>query len=224
MQSVVQQQQQQQQQTQQSTQPHSLVNVSNIPVQEPYPKPIVAQGHDWTKNLIQLAKTAELKKHALTLQLHTAHILAAHASLDQKNKALQDIKEQKNRIESERKRLLDDLAQINSDRDKIDISESSITKETADLRSKIQSLTDGPYAVAKRDVDVLRQELGQPPLPSLQSTLEERNAANMSNTSGSTSMPETQRNPETGEPPAKRPRGRPKGSKNKPKILPQPTS
>lgn len=123
MQSVVQQQQQQQQQTQQSTQPHSLVNVSNIPVQEPYPKPIVAQGHDWTKNLIQLAKTAELKyvvmpvrpdriislisallsyfarsrKHALTLQLHTAHILAAHASLDQKNKALQDIKEQKNR-------------------------------------------------------------------------------------------------------------------------------
>ena len=108
--------------------------------------PLVAQG-DWTKNLVHLAKTAELKyassllsfhfnpdgifasffafllpavafgfalllvwtayasrsssrrKHALTLQLHTAQILAAHATLETKNKALQDIKEQKNRYE-----------------------------------------------------------------------------------------------------------------------------
>jgi hypothetical protein len=37
------------------------------------------------------------RKHALTLQLHTAHILSAHASLEAKNKALQDIKEQRNR-------------------------------------------------------------------------------------------------------------------------------
>jgi len=80
-------------------------------------KPLVATG-DWTKNLVHLAKTAELKygpntsiepegividlfprrKHALTLQLHTAHILSAHESLEQKNKAIQDLKEQKNKL------------------------------------------------------------------------------------------------------------------------------
>lgn len=37
------------------------------------------------------------RKHALTLQLHTAHILSAHASLDSKSKAIQDVKEQKNK-------------------------------------------------------------------------------------------------------------------------------
>jgi hypothetical protein len=81
----------------------------------PPSKPLVATG-DWTKNLVHLAKTAELKyapntsierektvidlfrKHALTLQLHTAHILSAHESLEQKNKAIQDLKEQKNKL------------------------------------------------------------------------------------------------------------------------------
>ena len=37
------------------------------------------------------------RKHALTLQLHTAHILSAHASLEQKAKAIQDLREQKNK-------------------------------------------------------------------------------------------------------------------------------
>jgi hypothetical protein len=79
-------------------------------------KPLVATG-DWTKNLVHLAKTAELKydrppverdeitigiffrrKHALTLQLHTAHILSAQESLEQKNKTIQDLKEQKNKL------------------------------------------------------------------------------------------------------------------------------
>ena len=45
-----------------------------------------------------------------------------------------------------------------------------------DLQTKIQTITDGEYAVAKQDVDRLRQELGQAPLPSLQSTLEEKSA------------------------------------------------
>ena len=31
----------------------------------------------------------------MTLQLHTAHILSAHAALEQKNKAIQDLKEHK---------------------------------------------------------------------------------------------------------------------------------
>jgi hypothetical protein len=44
----------------------------------------------------------------------------------------------------------------------------------ADLRARIQQITDGEYATAKRDVDSLRAELGQPPLPGLQATLEEK--------------------------------------------------
>lgn len=72
------------------------------------------------------------RKHALTLQVHTAHILSAHASLDEKGKALQDVKEQKNRcvlstkleikinvftpsnsrLESERARLLNCLREV----------------------------------------------------------------------------------------------------------------
>ena len=43
-----------------------------------------------------------------------------------------------------------------------------------DTRAKIAQLTVGDYAIAKADVDRLRQELGQPPLPSLQSTLDEK--------------------------------------------------
>ena len=43
-----------------------------------------------------------------------------------------------------------------------------------DTRAKIAQLTIGDYAIAKADVDRLRQELGQPPLPSLQSTLDEK--------------------------------------------------
>ena len=46
----------------------------------------------------------------------------------------------------------------------------------ADLRQKIQTISDTEYATAKADVDRLRQELGQPPLPSLQQTLEEKSA------------------------------------------------
>jgi hypothetical protein len=44
----------------------------------------------------------------------------------------------------------------------------------SELRARIQQITDGEYASAKRDVDGLRAELGQPPLPSLQATLEEK--------------------------------------------------
>ena len=45
-----------------------------------------------------------------------------------------------------------------------------------DLHQKIKTITDGEYASAKQEFDRLRQELGQPPLPSLQSTLEEKSA------------------------------------------------
>jgi hypothetical protein len=40
------------------------------------------------------------RKHSLTLQLHTANIVAAHNTLEQKDKTIQDIKEQKNRYDS----------------------------------------------------------------------------------------------------------------------------
>jgi len=111
--------------------------------------PLVATG-DWTKDLIHLAKTAELKKHALTLQLHTAHILSAHASLQEKSKAIQDIREQKNKLESERTRLLNSLREVNEDRDKADLMESTIERECHELRSKMNQLSDGEYAIAKK--------------------------------------------------------------------------
>ncbi|KAJ2992869.1 hypothetical protein NUW54_g7833 [Trametes sanguinea] len=106
-----------------------------------------------------------LRKHALTLQLHTAHILSAHAALEQKNKAIQDLKEQKNKLESERQRLLNCLREVNEDRDKADIQEATLNKEVSELQHKIKTISEGDYASAKNDVDRLRQELGQPPLP-----------------------------------------------------------
>ncbi|KAL7283837.1 hypothetical protein ACG7TL_003277 [Trametes sanguinea] len=197
--------------------------------------PLLAQG-DWTKSLIQLAKTAELKKHALTLQLHTAHILSAHAALEQKNKAIQDLKEQKNKLESERQRLLNCLREVNEDRDKADIQEATLNKEVSELQHKIKSISEGDYAAAKNDVDRLRQELGQPPLPSLQTTLEEKSAeylkalrlqAEAANATSGTKRAGDDLGSE-GQP-AKRPRGRPKGSKNsktktKPSSTPVPAT
>ncbi|KAF8496319.1 hypothetical protein JB92DRAFT_2796061, partial [Gautieria morchelliformis] len=200
---------------------------------ETYSNPLVAQGDDWTRSLVQLAKTAELKKHALTLQVHTAHILSAHASLDEKCKALQDVKEQKNRrvfkLESERARLLNCLREVNEDRDKVDMLETTINKECEDLRSKIKGITDGEYMISKCEVDKLRRELGQEPLPSLQNMLDEKSAAylrgrRLNGNSEVTSPITRKRSVPTGKPddsapsteaPSKRTRGRPRGSKNK---------
>ncbi|KAH9928455.1 uncharacterized protein BXZ73DRAFT_48421 [Epithele typhae] len=181
--------------------------------------PILATG-DWTKNLVHLAKTAELKKHALTLQLHTAHILSAHAALETKSKAIQDLKEQKNKLESERSRLLNCLREAY--RDKTDLAEATLDKEVKDLQAKIKTITDGEYSTAKVEVDRLRQELGQPALPSLQSTLEEKSqeylkalrlqAEQVASATG-TKRPAADELGADGQP-VKRPRGRPKGSKN----------
>ncbi|KAH9079297.1 hypothetical protein EDB83DRAFT_1255519 [Lactarius deliciosus] len=181
--------------------------------------PLVAQG-DWTKNLVQLAKTAELKKYALTLQLQTAHILSAHATLEQKMKSIQDLKEQTNKLDSERARLLNCLREVNEDRDKTDMMEAQLNNECTELRTRIQQITDGEYATAKRDVDALRAELGQPPLPSLQTTLEEKSQQYLqerrlggeqhSKRTADEIVPEGA--PATS---TKRPRGRPKGSKNR---------
>ncbi|KAI5122216.1 hypothetical protein M0805_002705 [Coniferiporia weirii] len=238
---TLQQQQQQQQQPLTPTSAPTPAPTTTVAPNETYTlqaggsnqsTPLVAQG-DWTKNLVHLAKTAELKKHALTLQLHTAHILSAQSTLDAKNKALQDIKEQKNRLESERNRLLNCLREVNEDRDKADIMETSINKECAELRTKIQFITDGDYASAKREVDSLRAELGQPPVPSLQQTLDEKSAAylnerrlngnNVVSGGGEASTPvpvvvkRAAAEPAGIETPIKRPRGRPKGSKNRTK-------
>ncbi|KAJ3756227.1 hypothetical protein EV360DRAFT_95809 [Lentinula raphanica] len=185
--------------------------------------PLVATG-DWTRDLVHLAKTAELKKHALTLQLHTAHILSAHAALEQKGKSIQDVREQKNKLDSERNRLIAALRQVNDDRDQADMLEGNLERECATLRSQITTLSDGEYAVAKADVDRLRVELGQPPLPSLQTMLDEK-AANFlteRRLNGSARVvvfrpASASLDPSLGEMvasvPAKRPRGRPKGSK-----------
>lgn len=47
-------------------------------------------------------------------------------------------------------------------------------RRCAELRQQITALQDGEYAAAKSEVDRLRQELGQPPLPPLQATLDEK--------------------------------------------------
>jgi len=185
-------------------------------------QPLVTHG-DWTKNLVQLAKTAELKKYALTLQLQTAHILSAHATLDQKMRSIQDLKEQKNKLDSERARLLNCLREVNEDRDKADMMEAQLNNECADLRARIQQITDGEYANAKRDVDALRAELGQPPLPSLQATLEEKSQQYLQERRLGVDQISKRATDEmlvdgangTQGMIAKRPRGRPKGSKNR---------
>lgn len=53
----------------------------------------------------------------------------------------------------------------------------SMTYRCTALKQKIQTITDGEYSTAKREVDALRAELGQPPVPSLQQTLEEKSSA-----------------------------------------------
>jgi len=160
------------------------------------------------------------RKYALTLQLQTAHILSAHATLEQKMKSIQDLKEQKNKLDSERVRLLNCLREVNEDRDKADMMEAQLNNECTELRARIQQITDGEYATAKRDVDALRVELGQTPLPGLQATLEEKSQQYLqerrlggeqhSKRTADEIVPEGA--PATS---TKRPRGRPKGSKNR---------
>ena len=116
-----------------------------------------------------------------------------------------------------------------------------------ELRTKIKAITDGEYAASKREVDTLRQELGQEALPSLQNMLDEKSASlsiscrtsviqteisnsyirgRRLNANGDNSNFSAKKRPAPapkldegcsapGEPPVKRPRGRPRGSRNK---------
>jgi hypothetical protein len=43
------------------------------------------------------------------------------------------------------------------------------------LRTTINQITENEYSQAKRDVDTLRAELGEPPLKGVQTILEEKN-------------------------------------------------
>ena len=102
------------------------------------------------------------------------------------------------------------------DRDQADFAQGTLDRECDALRAKIQALSEGEYVIAKNEVDRLRAGLGQEPLPSLQQILEERRAQYLEerrrqgnegeNTAGSGSTPDGQ---------SKKPRGRPKGSRNK---------
>ncbi|KAG8691998.1 hypothetical protein FRC11_012344 [Ceratobasidium sp. 423] len=152
----------------------SIVPPQSI-TQETYQSPVIAQpGSDWAKDLIKQARSSELKKHSLTLQLHTAQILSAHSSLEQRNKKLEDVKAQKDWLESERARLLDELRKVNEEREKVDLSESALQREINEFKNKIKVITEGEYGAAKKEVEIIRNELGMPPLPSLQVTLEEK--------------------------------------------------
>ena len=55
-----------------------------------------------------------------------------------------------------------------------------VSRRINGLNDKVKHLTDGEYAAAKSDVDRLREELGQPPLPSLQALLEEKTSTYVS--------------------------------------------
>lgn len=109
------------------------------------------------------------------------------------------------------------------DRDQADLAQATLDRECGALRAKIQVLSDGEWAIAKADVDRLRVDLGQEPLPSLQQTLEERRAAYLEerrrqgnegeNSAGSSRQKRPSESTPDGQP--KKPRGRPKGSKNK---------
>ncbi|KAJ7879026.1 hypothetical protein B0H14DRAFT_3082972 [Mycena olivaceomarginata] len=196
-------------------QPTTAQGQAQAQAQPPQQQPaaIVAKGN-WTKDLVQLAKTAELKKHALTLQLHTAHILSAHASLTQKDRAVEDIREQRNRLESERARLIECLAQVNEDRNQADLLEATLDRERALLKAKIAQLSEGEYRAAKTDVDRLRAELGQPPLPTLQETLDGRGAGSTT-ANGTGEHIVAAGGEDGGGGQVKRPRGRPRGSRNR---------
>ncbi|KAF7332542.1 hypothetical protein MKEN_00136800 [Mycena kentingensis (nom. inval.)] len=194
---------------------------SKAPTPAPSQQPIVAKG-DWTKDLVQLAKTAELKQHALTLQLHTAHILSAHAALEQKTRTLAEVREQKNRLETERKQLIEALSRINDQRTEAEVVELSLEREQTQLREKITSLSEREYAEAKAQVDVLRRDLGQPPLPSLQETLAgrvahagsteetEQKKRKRASTATTPTLPDASGQVQVQE--TKRPRGRPRKS------------
>lgn len=102
------------------------------------------------------------------------------------------MRSEKNWLESERARLLDCLREVNEDREKVsnltlsliypyilsqvDLNESALVKEINEFKNQIKTITDGEYGSAKKEVDAIRAELGMPPLPSLQATLEEKTA------------------------------------------------
>jgi hypothetical protein len=54
---------------------------------------------------------------------------------------------------------------------------TSVGSSCEEIKKEISLITDGEYAAAKQRVDELRQELGQPPLPALQTIMDERAAA-----------------------------------------------
>ncbi|KZP01071.1 hypothetical protein CALVIDRAFT_121942 [Calocera viscosa TUFC12733] len=151
--------------------------LTTVPDPESQGPIVAAPGTDWSQQLIKLAKTAELKKHTLALQIHTADIVNAQASLEEKQKALQDVRSEKNWLESERERLLEALKEVNLDRERVDLAEANLTRDIQKDQTTITTVTDGPYAQSRATVDVLRQELDLPPLPSLQDTLNEKAAS-----------------------------------------------
>lgn len=50
------------------------------------------------------------------------------------------------------------------------------TCRCTDLKGQIQTISDGEFATAKREVDALRAELGQGPTPSLQQLVDDKSA------------------------------------------------
>jgi hypothetical protein len=56
---------------------------------------------------------------------------------------------QQRRLESERARLIECLAQVNEDRNQADLLEATLDRERALLKAKIAQLSEGEYRAAK---------------------------------------------------------------------------
>ncbi|KAG9003431.1 hypothetical protein FRB95_010933 [Tulasnella sp. JGI-2019a] len=200
---------------------------------------LASRTEDWTESLVKLAKSAELKKHALTLQMHTSRIVAYNLTLQKKERSMGAVRKQKESLEAQHTQLLNKLRVIDENREKAELEEAKALRECEEMRTLIKEMTEGEYTAAKTAVDRLRQELDMDPAPSLERKLEEKRGRHSTaapmltpvqarttvsdarvptkRTSSDRLATSTESLPVRDVPPAKRPRGRPKGSKNKPR-------
>ncbi|KAG8863096.1 hypothetical protein FRB96_009276 [Tulasnella sp. 330] len=161
---------QQQPQGQQQSQPVIASTSQASSSNTESPRGIVAnRTDDWSESLVKLAKAAELKKHGLTLQMHTSRIVAYNMTLQKKERSMGGIRKQKESLEGQRTQLLNRLRAL-----QVDLEELKILRECDEIRNQMKEMTDGEYAEAKAAVDRLRRELDLDPAPSLEQKLEEK--------------------------------------------------
>ncbi|KAE9388331.1 hypothetical protein BT96DRAFT_785310, partial [Gymnopus androsaceus JB14] len=106
--------------------------------------------------------------------LLTAHILSAHASLEQKGKSIQNVKDQRTNKDRNKADLLM-VCCLFYELSMIILTDFCIYR-CSNLCNQILTFSEGDYASAKANVNHLCAELGYPPLPLLQSMLDKKAA------------------------------------------------